>query len=54
MRIEIDEIKMKMIKLRGKIKARETRGGRWKKKKLAMGSWDEIQSVKKNESVAKR
>lgn len=48
------EIKMKMIKLRGKIKARETRGGRWKKKKLAMDSWDEIQSVKKNESVAKR
>lgn len=28
------EIKMKMITLGGKIKAREMRGGRWKKKKL--------------------
>lgn len=47
------EIKMKMIKLRGKIKAREIRGGRWKKKKLAMGSWDEIQSVKKMKVLLK-
>lgn len=41
-----------MIKLRGKIKARETRGGRWKKK-LAMDSWDEIQSVKKMKVLLK-